>query len=89
LSPGADYLIDDCIHHFFAAGRDNTFSYGFVYPKKTANEMWDHAVGLAGTDECFFTGSIHNDKYTGMTASQNRHTSPKLVQVLCVKASRI
>jgi hypothetical protein len=58
--------------------------------------MWDHAVGLAGTDECFFTGSIQNDKYwndseskSGMTASQNRCTSPKLAQVLCVKASRI
>jgi hypothetical protein len=70
LSPGANYLIDDCIHDFFAAGRDHTFSYGFVYPKKTANKMWDHAVGLAGTDECFLQG-LYRMISTGMTASRN------------------
>jgi hypothetical protein len=83
LSRGANYLIDDCIHHFFAAGRDHTFSYGFVYPKKTAKKMWDHAVGLAGTDECFFTWSIQNKKYWNDSKSKSLHFSQACPDFMC------
>jgi hypothetical protein len=76
------------IFTIFLAGRDHTFSYGSVYPKKTANEMWDHAVDLAGTDECVFLQGLYKIISTGMTASRNRRILLKLAQVLCVKASR-